>query len=167
MNIARSSLYQQVFETVKRIHEEFSGSSLVLPVQPLGSMEIADIEATEDSTQEESAERAEDPPSASNTPAPDQTVAMNQDDQLSHQLNPPVQPSVDPTTLELQATITSLQKNKEESDQAYSDLLKQHHQLRDNMIKQHAVEVAKIRNSINHEVELRIAPHVLQQKATH
>ena len=90
-----------------------------------------------------------DPPGESNTPAPDQVVAMDQDDQLSHQPNPPVQPSLDPTTAELQATITSLQKNEEESDQAYADLLKQHHQLRDNMIKQHADEVAEIRQPIN------------------
>ena len=123
MNIARSSHYQQVFEIIKGLYEEFSRSSpRVLPKQPSGSMEIANIEATVDFTQEESAEKAVDPPSESNTPAPDQAVAMDQDDQLSHQRDPPVQPSMDPTTRELQATITTLQKNKEESDQAYADL---------------------------------------------
>ena len=35
------------------------------------------------------------------------------------------------------------------------------------MIKQHAVEVSKIRQSVNHEVELRIAPEILQQKVAY
>ena len=79
MNIARSSHHQQVFETVKGLYEEFSGSSpRVLPVQPSRSMEIVDCEATVDSTQEDSAKNAVDPQGESNTPAPDQVVAMDQ-----------------------------------------------------------------------------------------
>ena len=92
------------------------------------SIEIADSEATTNSVHGESAEKGEDQPQESTAPTLDQAVPMDQGDQLPPQPDQPVQLSVAPTTADLEATITTLQKNKEEFDQAYADLLKQHHQ---------------------------------------
>ena len=62
-NIACSSLYQEVFEIVKSIHEKNPVSSpRELPQQPSRSIEITDNEATVDSTQEENGETTEEQP---------------------------------------------------------------------------------------------------------